>query len=136
MKHFLLTLLAGLAIVIPCQAGGTFSRTCGQCGCGQLKKVCRLVPDVKKVPEIKYVVEEEEVCLLGKSCTEERIVPDECSPNGQRCETVQAPRCGKIVCKKKLKKTTKTVDKPSVKCVLETVCCQCGCVCDTGNCTP
>lgn len=135
MKHFLLTLLAGLTIALPCLAGAA-NRTCTQCGCSQLRKVCRIVPDVKKVPEIKYVVEEEEVCLLGKSCTEERVVPDECSPTGQRCETVQVPRCGMTVCKKKLKKTTTTVEKPIVKCVLETVCCQCGCVCNTGPCAP
>lgn len=133
MKHFLLTIALGLAIVIPCQAG-LFSRPCPECGCCQLKRVCRLVPDVKKVTENKYVVEEEEVCLLGKSCTEERIIQDSCVPNCQRCEKVQTPRCGMVVCKKKLKKTTTTVEKPSAKCVMETVCCQCGRVCDSGNC--
>lgn len=134
MKYFLLTLLTGLAIVLPCQAG-LFARPCANCGCCQLKKVCRLVPDVKKVPEVKYTVEAEEVCLLGKSCTEEIVVEDLCAPNCRRCETVQSPRCGRIVCKKKLKKTTTTIEKPTAKCVLETVCCQCGCICDVGSCT-
>lgn len=136
MKNSLTALLLTLVITFPVQAGW-FSKQCQpcpQCGCGQLKKVCRLVEDVKKVPEVKYSVEEEEVCLLGKSCTEERIVQDACAPGGQRCETFQTPRCGRIVCKKKLKKTTTTVEKPVIKCVIDTICCQCGCNCGTGNC--
>jgi hypothetical protein len=138
MKNFLLALVWATIFAIPCQAGFfSFVRKCNpcpQCGCGQLKKVCRLVPDTKKVTQAKYTVDEEEVCLFGKSCTEERIVEDPCAPCGQRCETVQSPRCGRIVCKKKLKKTTTTVEKPGFKCVLETVCCQCGCNCDLTDC--
>lgn len=134
MKYFLLTLMTGLAIVLPCQAG-LFARPCPHCGCCQWKKVCRLVPDVKKVPEVKYTVEAEEVCMLGKSCVEEVTVEDQCSPCGRRCETVASPTCGRIVCKKKLKKTTTTVEKPTAKCIVETVCCQCGCVCSAGSCS-
>jgi hypothetical protein len=132
-----MVLLCGLTLAIPCQAGlfGKAGSPCSQCGCGQLKKVCRLVADVKKVTEFKYTVEEEEVCLLGKSVTEERVVEDSCSPGCQRCETVQTPRCGRIVCKKKLKKTSITVEKPTVKCIMETICCQCGCRADQGNCS-
>ena len=134
MRYFFLTLMLGLGIVLPCQAG-IFARSCAQCGCCQLKKVCRMVPDVKKVTEIKYTVDEEDVCLLGKSGCQDVVVPDECAPNGQRCDTVQVPQCGRIVCKKKLKKTTTTVEKPSVKCVVETICCGCGANCGTGNCS-
>ena len=75
MKYFLLTLSLGLAVVIPCQAG-LFSHGCPHCGCSQVKKVCRIVPDVKKITETKYVVECEEVCLPGKSRHEERLVTD------------------------------------------------------------
>lgn len=133
MKHFFATLFLGLMIVIPCQAG-VFSRPCAQCGCCQLKKVCRMVPDVKKTTEVKYSVEEEEFCLMGKSGCEQVIVQDECNPNCQRCETVQVPQCGHVRCRKKLKKTSTTTEKPWVKCVVDTVCCQCGCVCDTSAC--
>ena len=138
MKIALLVLFLGLSIVLPCQAGlfGQKHLPCAQCGCGQLKKVCRMVPDVKKVTEFKYTVEEEEVCLLGKSGSEERMVADACSPDGLRCETVTTPRCGRIVCKKKLKKTSTTVEKPVFKCVVETMCCQCGCNCDHSQGTP
>ena len=136
MRNFLLAVLCGLGLAIPCQAGlfGRAEKPCPQCGCGQLKKVCRLVPDVKKVTEFKYTVEEEEVCLLGKSVTEECVVEDACAPGCHRRETMQTPRCGRIVCKKKLRKTSTTVEKPVVKCTLETICCQCGCRCDQGAC--
>ncbi len=133
MRHFLLTLVCGLAFAIPCGAG-FINAPCPKCGCCELKRVCRVVADVKKVTEAKYEVIEEEVCLLGKSCSEERVVADPCSPGGQRCETVQSPRCGRVVCKKKLKKTTTTVEKPIAKCVVDTVCCQCGNCCQSGNC--
>ncbi len=133
MKYFLMTLLLGLGIVLPCQAG-LFARPCAHCGCCQLKKVCRMVPDVKKVTVVEYVVEENDFCLFGKSSVEEVMVSDECSPTGQRCETVQVPRCGRVVFQKKLKKKTKTVDKAGFKCLVETVCTQCGGVCDSGNC--
>ena len=133
MRYFFTALLFGLGIAIPSQAG-LFSRACSHCGCCELKKVCRVVADIKKVTEFQYTVDEEEVCLPGKSCCEERLVDDACSPCGQRCERVQTPRCGRIVCKKKLKKTSMTVEKPIAKCVVETVCCQCGCVCHAGNC--
>lgn len=135
MRHFLLLPLLGLAIAIPCQAG-IFNHACPQCGCCQLKKVCRLVPEVKKVPEVSYTVEEEEACALGKSQVEERMVCDGCSPTGQRCEKVVTPRCGRIICKKKLKKTTTMVDKQTYKCVIDTCCTGCGCTCDSRSCTP
>lgn len=135
MKYFWATMLLGLTIVVPCQASGIF-HPCSRCGCTQLKKVCRLVPDVKKVTQSSYTVQENEVCLLGKSSTETTVVPDPCALHGRRSETTQTPQCGRIVCMKKLKKTTTTVEKPTAKCVMETVCCQCGCVCDTGNCMP
>jgi hypothetical protein len=52
-----------------------------------------------------------------------------CAPGGQRCESVRVPTCERIVCKKKLKKVTTTVDKPGWKCVVETVCNECGTQC-------
>ncbi len=133
LKHFLLTVSLGLAVVIPCQAG-LFSHGCPHCGCSQVKKVCRIVPDVKKITETKYVVECEEVCLPGKSRHEERLVTDPACVNSQRCEIVPVPTCGRIVTKKKLKKFTTTVEQPGYKCVVETVCGQCGNACVDSAC--
>lgn len=127
MMRFLSALiLAGVAI--PSQAG-LLADCCPNCGCHQLQKVCRVVPDVKKVTQTKYTVESEDVCVQGKTRCEERLVADANCPNGLRCETVQVPTCDRIVTKKKIKKVTTTVEKPTFKCVVDTVCSQCGTNC-------
>ena len=125
MRILLAVLFVCGTVSIPCLAG-LFSHGCSKCGCKRLEQVCRVVPDVKKVTQTKFVVECEEICLPGKSCAEDRLVSDGCVTGGQRCETVRVPTCDRIVTKKKLKKVTTTVDKPGWKCVVETVCSQCG----------
>jgi hypothetical protein len=105
--------------------------SCHQCGCGKLKKVCRLVPEVKKETVTKWVLVCEDVCLPGRSCkVGEKCIPDCDAHHGFRTEDILKPSCGCIVTKKKLKQVTETVEKPGYKCVVETVCCQCGCCCD------
>ena len=133
MKHLSIVLMFGLAAVSQCGAE-TPSQGCPGCGCSQMKKVCRLVPDVKKVPQTKYTVESEDVCLPGKSRCEERLVNDPTCIGATRYEKVQVPTCDRIVTKKKLKKVTTTVEKPGWKYVVDTVCCQCGCDCGPANC--
>ena len=125
MRLFFLTLLSGLAIVLPCRAG-FFSHRCSHCGCSNVKQVCRVVPDVKKVTQTKWVVECEDVCFPGRTRCEERLVADNCVAGAQRCEAVAEPTCDRIITRKKLKKVTTTIDKPGFKCVVETVCGQCG----------
>jgi len=129
MKRFSLFALLGLAAASTCIAGGQTG--CAECGCNRLKKVCRVVPEVKKVTATKWVVECEEICIPGKSRCEERLVSDPACVDAPRYETVTVPTCDRIVTRKKLKKVTTTTEKPSFKCVVDTVCCQCG-----GNCTP
>ena len=133
MRLLITALIVGLGFSLPC-AAGLLSHGCSNCGCRQFDRVCRTVPEVKKITESKYVVECEEVCLPGKSRCEERIVADNDAPGGQRCETVMVPTCSRIVTKKKLKKVTTTIEKPSWKCVVDTVCTQCGCQCGSTNC--
>lgn len=133
MRILIATLIIGTGIAVPC-AAGLFSQRCSNCGCQQLEKVCRVVPDVKKVTETKFVVECEDICLPGKSQCSERMVTENCAPGEQRCEKVLEPTCSRIVTRKKLKKVTTTVDKPGWKCVVDTVCTQCGCQCGTANC--
>jgi hypothetical protein len=109
----------------------TCSTSCHQCGCGKLKKVCRLVPDIKKETVITWELVCEDVCLPGRSCkVGEKCVPDCDAHKGFRFEDILKPTCGCIVTKKKLKQVTKTEEKPGFKCVVETVCCECGCCCD------
>jgi hypothetical protein len=106
------------------------STSCHQCGCSQLKKVCRLVPEVKKQTVTRWELVCEEVCLPGRSCKiGEKCVPDCDAHKGFRFEDILKPTCGCIVTKKKLKQVTETVEKPGFKCVVETVCSQCGCSC-------
>ena len=133
MRVLIATLIVGAGLSLPC-AAGLFSHGCERCGCQQSKKVCRVVPDVKKVTETKFVVECEEICLPGKSRCTERMVEDQCVAGSQRCETVREPTCDRIVTKKTLKKVTTTVDKPGWKCVVETVCSQCGNQCGPSHC--
>ena len=128
MRLLALTLLSGLAIVLPCRAG-FFSHCCSECGCSHVKKVCRVVPDVKKVPDIRWVVECEDICLPGRTRCVERMVNDNCVVGDQHCETVAEPTCDRIITRKKLKKVTTTIDKPGFKCIVETVCSQCGTTC-------
>lgn len=125
MRISIVTLLAGIGFCLPC-AAGLFSHRCSKCGCEQVEKVCRVVPDVKNVTKTKFVVECNEVCLPGKSVCEERMVSDSNCIGGQRCESVKVPTCGRIVLEKKLKKVTTTVEEPGWKCVVETVCNGCG----------
>lgn len=125
MRILLMTIVAGISFILPC-AAGIFSHGCPKCGCRDVQKICRVIPDVKKVTETKFVVECAEICLPGKSRHEQRPVPDNCAPGRQRMESVCIPTCDRIVTKKTLKKITTTVDKPGFKCVVETVCGQCG----------
>lgn len=134
MKRLSITLLLGMALASQCR-GGVGMHSCASCGCSDLKRTCKVVPDKKKVTETKYVVECEEVCLPGPTQCEERLVTDPNCVDGQRYEKVMVPTCDRIVTKKKIKKITTTVEKPGWKCVVETVCTQCGNQCGTANCS-
>ena len=142
MKAGLFVGLLAVAIIAPCIAGfdnlgiaGSDNPCCPACGCTCLQKVCKLVPDVKKETKITWSVECEDVCLQGHSryCGE-KCVPDPQARGGVRRETVWEPTCGRIVTRKKLKKHTETVEKPGCKCVVETVCKECGVCCTTDEC--
>jgi hypothetical protein len=121
MKRLAFTLLLGTALASSQCLGGVFFRSCSNCGCKDLNRTCKVVPDKKKVTETKYVVECEEVCLPGRSQCEERLVTDPVCVDQQRYEKVMVPTCERIITKKKLKKITTTVEKPGWKCVVETV---------------
>lgn len=134
MRIAISAFLLACLIAVPCKAGWWHvswlrGYQCPNCGCCALKKVCRPTEDKKKVPEVKFEVEEEDVCLAGKSrCEEVEVCDPEC-PGGVRCETVQVATAERIITKKKLKKITNNVDKPTCKFVVEYECCQCGMRC-------
>lgn len=120
MRILVLTVFLGVGIA-GISSGGLFKSACPGCGCRQVEKVCRIVPDVKKEAVTRFIVECDEVCVPGKS---RRAEPGECAATG--CEAPLIPTCGRIIQKKTLKKVTTHVEKPGWKCIVETVCRQCG----------
>ena len=120
--------LAAAGLVLPWIAGSVpTTSSCPQCGCCSIEKVCKLVPEVKKETETRWVCECEDICLPGRSIKcGETCVPDCEAPGGVRKETIWQPTCSNIITRKKLKKETVTVEKPGFKCVVQSVCAHCG----------
>ena len=102
---------------------------CPACGCSQFQKSCRVVPDVKKETKTKWVVQCEDICLPGRTRSVDACVADPTSPTGQWVVTTRQPSCDRVITKKKLVKKTETIEKPGFKCIVETVCAQCGQCC-------
>jgi len=98
---------------------------CPHCGCHEIKKVCRLVPEVIKVPVTEYTCKCEDICVPGKSCYVGKECVTDC--DGNCCQQkVYTPTCGKVYTKVSPQKTTKMVEKCGYKCVVEVLCCRCG----------
>ena len=98
---------------------------CGQCGCCQGRKVCRLVPDVKKTTTYDYRLQCEDICLHGRS----RCVGSEqvCNCRGVcRCEPVMKPTCGRMITVAKVVKVPIVTEKCGWKCVVVCTCGGCG----------
>lgn len=112
MARFYLAALVLLVAIVGNVARTTGGEGCCQhCGCNcHVKKVCKLVCDTKKVPEVSYNVKCEDICLHGHS---------------HKCGCEWIPSCKRIKTVKKLVKveTTKTV--PVYKCVVEYYCSDC-----------
>src|SRR5262245_37633277 len=113
-RREMLLLVAALvaASVVDAQAGCPCSRCRSNC-C----KVCKLVPDVKKVTTFQYCVECEDFCLQGPSkCLGWKEVCD-CN-NCKHCEKVMQPTCSCIRTRRKLVKTPVVEEKHGWKCVV------------------
>jgi hypothetical protein len=114
-----IVVLAGAATAY---AGGS---CCDHCGCDcQVRKVCRLICDVKKVPKVTYSCECEDFCVPGPSkhcgCT------CEVDCNGcEKCKKNQVPQCAKVRTKTKLYKHVEMEEKKVYKWVVEYVCDSC-----------
>ena len=105
---------------------------CPHCGCHNLTKVCRMIPEIKKVPKVEYSSKCDDFCLPGRS----HCVGTQCVTDCNGCcksEKVYEPNCGRVRMISKLVKTTTMVEKSSFKCVVETICEQCGGNCDCQN---
>lgn len=112
MNRFYLVALLSLAALVGSAVRATGGQECcHHCGCNcHVRKVCKVVCDTKKVPEVSYEVKCEDICLPGKS---------------HKCGCEWIPSCGRVKTVKKLVKveTTKTV--PVYKCVVEYYCNEC-----------
>ena len=117
---------------------------CSRCG---VKKVCKVVCEMKEVKKTCWEVECEEFCVplpgLGKSrcadqgCCEVTGCGDECSDGCENdvCQSLRErpmvpPKCGEVRCRKKLVKKETTCEVPVYKCVLVPAC-----GCGSGGCT-
>ena len=106
---------------------GCCSGGCNECGCNKMRKVCKLVPDVKKVTTFCYSVKCDDFCLNGHSrCVGTKQV---CDCHGSHCEKVMQPTCCEILTRRQLTKTPIVEEKHGWKCVVETVCASCGGCC-------
>lgn len=106
----LLSLLAGLAISVGAIASLSAAEKCEQCGNCCMKPVCRVVCEMKKVPDIQYKCVCEDFCLPGPS---------------QKCGCKSIPTCGCPRTRVKLVKIEGVKEVPTYKCVVEYICCKC-----------
>ena len=129
MKTLLImTLVAMGALVSQAQAGHHCG--CPSCGCSNIKKVCRLVPDVKKTTTFCYDCKCEDFCIPGPSkCCGWKCVPNACPCTGSHKEPNEGKPCfcGKVRTRKVLVKIPVTKETKVWTCKVERVCCGCGC---------
>jgi hypothetical protein len=128
---WILTLVAMGALVSQAQAGHHCG--CPSCGCQNIKKVCRLVPEFKKTTTFCYDCKCEDFCLPGPSpCCGKKCVPNTCSTcfgTGCHKEHIYGKPCfcGHIRTRKVLIKIPVTKETKVWVCKVERVCCGCGC---------
>ena len=90
--------------IVGLQTGLAAADCCNDCGCQcQCCKVCRCVPEVKKVPKITYCCECEDFCVPGPSkiCGYKCVCPDDCDCgcslfHHAHKEPIWQPTCAKV----------------------------------------
>lgn len=129
----------GILALTVLAAGQTDSLAgCLKCGCASTRRVCRMVPEVKKETVINYTVECEDICIPAPSI---RCGP-KCLLQTLPCccfhqSNTWKPQCGCAITRKKYKREVVVEEKPGFKCVVETVCGKCGaCCCDDAAAKP
>jgi hypothetical protein len=132
---FLASLIVAVIALAPLLAwnasGGDANGCCPHCGCNDMQKICRIVPQVTKVPKVEYSCKCGDICVPGRSI----CVGTECVTDCNGCkhsEKVYEPCCGKVYATVTPAKTTTMVEKCTYKCVVEIVCGKCGCGANSG----
>lgn len=128
MKRFALIALALVATGLAVQVEARLPWACRDCGCCKARKVCKLVPDVKKTTKYEYCVECEDFCINGRSkCIGTKQV---CDCHGHtKCEKIMQPTCCEVRTRAKILKKPVVTEKCGWKCVVETLCSGCGGCC-------
>jgi hypothetical protein len=119
-RREMLLLVASLiaASAVEVQAGCR----CGRCN-SNCNKVCKLVPDVKKVTTFKYCLECEDFCIPGRSkCLGWKQV---CECGRPECVKCMQPTCACVRTKRKLMKMPVVEEHHGWKCVVVCKCCGC-----------
>lgn len=99
---------------LPCPPGYTVvEEICYQ---DVVRKVCKVVPEVKKHKRIVYCVKEEDFCLTKCPCPLYGVH----SCQGACCAQCEAPRCKKVLLKKEIEEEVHGF-KCVVECVVERV---------------
>ena len=107
MKKFAVATLTMLVALIS-QAAIAHDK-CSQCGCKEnVRKVCKAVPETKKIKETKWECKCEEICIPGRTLTSD-------------CQ----PTCGMARTVTKLVKKEVTKEVPGYKWVTTYVCGNC-----------
>lgn len=131
-------LLTGAAMAGDCRTApaccGQTHESCGDCG---VRKVCKVVCEMKKIKKIAWVVECEEFCapLPGckRSCRSRQTgnCGDSCcDPCASLRRPMVTPKCSKVRARKTLVKKQITCEVPVYKCI---VVCGNGC-CEEAGC--
>jgi hypothetical protein len=114
-------------------ARGVAADCCCECGCqAQCCKVCRCVPDIKKVPKITYSCECSDVCVPGPSkicgykCECECVGECTCHAHTRAHKVpIWQPTCAKVAHRTKLVKHEEMKEVRSWKWVVEDLCPKC-----------
>ena len=136
MKHMktlsIFTLLVLGGLVAQTQAGDHgCCQCCPNCGCQQVRKVCRLVCEMRDQVTFEYDMDCNDFCPMGKSdkCGT-RCVPDCSKWCGYRKEIIWQPHCS---CHPRTIRTLVKIpvikQVPVYHCEVDRICCGCGCNC-------
>lgn len=133
MIRVFLMLILCIGLVARAQGGWGHCHCCQ--GDGPCEKVCRLVPDKKKVPVTCWGCKTEDFCIPGPSkpaCRHCEIVCDENDPDAPCTQSKKffwtewiPNNCAHVYTKHKLMKKTVNKSVPSYKWVVEDLCPEC-----------
>jgi hypothetical protein len=140
-------MLASVAAALVCAANSNAlaGHGCCDCGCGDgVRKVCRVVPDKRKIQKNVYACECADICIAGKSCRG-CLQCDEVCGEGKACDCCShrphallrwfnwEPGCAHVKTVKKLTLYTASKEVCGWKWQIVDVCENC---CPSGNCVP